>query len=72
MFIHEFKQTHKHIDIETRIYLDMESQNIIYYQYRFHKDKVLDTSCIYIPITEFGKLTKSALKSYILLMNKLH
>lgn len=65
MLIHELKETHKQIDVETRIYLDMENKNVIFYQYRFKKDKVLDTNCINIPITEFGKITKMALQSYI-------
>ena len=65
MLIHELKETHKQIDVETRIYLDMENKNVIFYQYRFKKDKVLDTNCINIPINEFGKITKMALQSYI-------
>ena len=36
----------------------------------YKKDKVLDINSINIPIKEFGKLTKMALKSYILLMQK--
>ena len=74
MFIYEFKETHNHIDIETRIYLDIENKNIIFYQYRFNEDKVLDTNCTLIPLNEFGKITKLTLKSYILLMqtNQLH
>ena len=67
MLIHELKETRKQIDVETRIYLDIKNKNVIFYQYRFKKDKVLDTNCINIPIAEFGKITKMALQSYILL-----
>lgn len=74
MLIHEFKETSNHIDTETRVYLDTETKNIICYQYRFSEDKVLDANCTLIPLKEFGKLSKLALQSYILLTqtNKLH
>ena len=65
MLSYEFKETVKNIDLETRIYLDTESNSVILYQYKFHKDKILDTNCISIPIKEFGKTTKKVLKSFI-------
>ena len=67
MLIHEHKETHNHIETETRVYLDVENKNVEYYQYQFYEDKVLDINCINIPMVEFGKLTKVALHSYILL-----
>tara|TARA_R100000664_G_C2667618_1_gene81055 strand:+ start:267 stop:479 length:213 start_codon:yes stop_codon:yes gene_type:complete len=70
MLIHEFTQTHNKADIETRIYLNLETKSVAFYQYTYKKDKVLDINSINIPIKEFGKLTKMALKSYILLMQK--
>jgi|LULM01.1.fsa_nt_gb hypothetical protein len=70
MLIHEFKDTHNQIDIETRVYLDMQTKSITCYQYKFKKDKVLDINCINVPMNEFGILTKSALKSYLLLFQK--
>ena len=67
MLTHEFKETHKGIETETRIYLDIDSKDVILYQYRFYKDKVLDTNCVHIPIQQFGTLTKSVLKSFLIM-----
>ena len=58
MLIHEFTQTHNKADIETRIYLNLETKSVAFYQYTYKKDKVLDINSINIPIKEFGKLTK--------------
>jgi len=66
MMIHEFKEANKGIETETRIYLDMESRYVELYQYKFCKDKVLDTNRIQIPIKQFGTLTKGVLGSFIL------
>lgn len=71
MLIQEFKQSHNNIDIETRVYLDIESKNVIIYQYKFCHDEVLDTNCVYIPIRQFSSLAKKTLQSYILLTNTL-
>jgi len=71
MLIQEFKQSHNNIDIETRVYLDIESKNVIIYQYKFCHDKVLDTNCVHIPIMQFGILTKKTLQYYLLLTNTL-
>ena len=65
MLSHEFKETINGIETETRIYLDQESKGVLLYQYRFHKDKVIDTNCIHIPIEQFGTITKSVLRSFI-------
>ena len=65
MLVHEFKEIRKGVETETRIYLDIESMDVILYQYRFYKDKVLDTNCIHIPIQKFGAMTKGVLKSFL-------
>lgn len=66
MLIHEFKEQKKRLQIETRIYLDVENKYVELYQYTFDKDKVLDTNRIQIPIKQFGKITKSVLSSFII------
>jgi len=66
MLIHEFKETSKGVETETRIYLDIKSKYVELYQYRFYKDKILDTNRIQIPIQNFGTVTKNVLSSFIL------
>lgn len=77
MLIHEFKQLHilRYLEVgakdyegeetETRIYFDEETRNIIFYQYKYKGDKVIDTNCVEIPIRQFAVVTKEVLKTYL-------
>tara|TARA_R110000824_G_scaffold68520_1_gene177153 strand:+ start:761 stop:1030 length:270 start_codon:yes stop_codon:yes gene_type:complete len=77
LLIHEFKQLHilrylkagaknyEGEETETRIYFDEETKNVIFYQYKYKGDKVIDTNCVEIPIRQFAITTKEVLKPYL-------
>tara|TARA_Y100000310_G_C20566530_1_gene755765 strand:+ start:964 stop:1227 length:264 start_codon:yes stop_codon:yes gene_type:complete len=73
MLLYEFKQYHPNNsgestlprkETETRIYLDEETTDIIFYQYLFEGPKVLDISSVTIPIRQLANLSKMALTAY--------
>ena len=77
MLIHEFKQLHilRYLEVgakryegeetETRIYFDEETRNVIFYQYKYKGDKVIDTNCVEMPVRQFAITTTEVLKPYI-------
>tara|TARA_R110000824_G_scaffold256033_3_gene444960 strand:+ start:755 stop:1018 length:264 start_codon:yes stop_codon:yes gene_type:complete len=73
MLLYEFKQYHPSSsgestlprkETETRIYLDEETTDIIFYQYLFEGPKVLSIDSVTIPIRQLAKLSKIALAAY--------
>ena len=77
MLIHEFKQLHilRYLEVgakkyegeetETRIYFDEETRNVIFYQYKYKGDQVIDINCVEMPVRQFAITTKEVLKPYI-------
>jgi len=77
LLIHEFKQLHilRYLEVgakkyegeetETRIYFDEETRNVIFYQYKYKGDKVIDTNCVEMSIRQFAITTKEVLKPYL-------
>ena len=67
MLIYESNQTKNETYIESRTYLDIKSGILTFYQYTFKHNKVINTNCVEIPLKQFGLISKSVLKSYLLL-----
>ena len=67
MFIYESNQTNNETYIESRTYLDIKSGIIVFYQYTFKHNKVINTNCVEVTLKQFALIAKSLLKSYILM-----
>ena len=67
VLIYESNQTNNETYIESRTYLDIKSGTVLFYQYTFKNNKVINTNCVEIPIKQFGPISKNILKSYLLL-----
>lgn len=65
MLIYESNQTKNETYIESRTYLDIKSGIIVFYQYTFKHNKVINTNCVEVPLKQFSLIAKSLLKSYI-------
>jgi hypothetical protein len=65
MLIQEFIQEEKNVNVETRVYIDKTTSEVVLYQYAYKDDIIVSTSGIRIPIKQFGKLTHDVLKFYL-------
>jgi len=65
MLIQEFIKDENNINVETRVYIDKEVSEVVFYQYLFKEDIIISTSCVRIPIKTFGQLTHDILKFYL-------
>ena len=70
MLVHEFHQAQNETYIESRTYLDSKSGTVLFYQYTFKNNKVINTNCVEVPIKQFGLISKNILRSYILYLTK--
>ena len=70
MLVHEFNKTQNETYIESRTYLDSKSGTVLFYQYTFKNNKVINTNCVEVPIKQFGLISKNILRSYILYLTK--
>ena len=67
VLIYESNQTNNETYIESRTYLDIKSGIIVFYQYTFKHNKVINTNCVEVTLKQFALIAKSLLKSYILM-----